>query len=141
MAEGKFTAIYRDFAHAPSKVEATTHAMNQLHEDRELIACFELHTYSSLNRDFIPQYKEALNAANQAVVFFNDHTFAIKKLPKLSKEEVADAFQHPNLQIFTTKNELMSYLEGIDYRHKDLLLMSSGTFDKLNLQEIANFVV
>ncbi|MEZ4884918.1 MAG: Mur ligase family protein [Chitinophagales bacterium] len=141
VAEGDTSSMYRDFAHAPSKVEATTHAMNQLHENRELIACFELHTFSSLNRDFLPQYKRTLNAASQAVVFFEDHTFAIKKLPKLTKEEVAAAFQHPNLQIFTTKNELIAYLKSINYQHKDLLLMSSGTFDKLNLQEIANFVV
>lgn len=141
VAEGERSSIYRDFAHAPSKVGATTHAMNQLHEDRELIACFELHTYSSLNRDFLPQYKATLNAAKHAVVFFNDHTFAIKKLPKLSKEEVAAAFGHPNLQVFTTKNELIAYLESINYIDKDLLLMSSGTFDQLNLQEIANFVV
>lgn len=141
LAEGKSSSIYRDFAHAPSKVQATTHAMNQLHEERELIACFELHTYSSLNRDFLPQYKDTLNAAKHAVVFFNDHTFAIKKLPKLSKEEVAAAFGHPNLQVFTEKNELIAYLNSINYTHKDLLLMSSGTFDQLNLQEIANFVV
>ena len=139
--EGEHSSVYRDFAHAPSKVGATTHAMNQLHEERELIACFELHTYSSLNRDFLPQYKETLHAAKHAVVFFNDHTFAIKKLPKLSKEEVAAAFGHPNLQVFTQKSELIAYLKSINYTDKDLLLMSSGTFDKLNLQEIANFVV
>ncbi|MFK7903788.1 MAG: UDP-N-acetylmuramate--L-alanine ligase [Chitinophagales bacterium] len=141
VAKGVHSSVYRDFAHAPSKVTATTHAMNQLNEDRELIACFELHTYSSLNKDFLPEYKGALNAAKHGVVFFNDHTFAIKKLPKLSKEEVAAAFGHPNLQIFTQKNELIAYLKGINYQHKDLLLMSSGTFDQLNLQEIANFVL
>ncbi len=141
VAEGEHSSVYRDFAHAPSKVEATTHAMNQLHEERELIACFELHTYSSLNRDFLPQYKGTLKAAKHAVVFFNDHTFAIKKLPKLSKKEVSEAFGHPNLQVFTTKNELIAYLKSINYTDKDLLLMSSGTFDQLNLQEIANFVV
>ena len=131
-------SVYKDFAHAPSKVKATTEAMNLISNDRKLLACLELHTYSSLNKDFLPQYKSSLDAADEAIVFFNRHTFEIKKLPLLEKEEVAKYFSHPNLRVFTDNTALTAHLESINYEKTNLLMMSSGNFGGMNLNKMAS---
>lgn len=135
------TAFYRDFAHAPSKVKATVQAMKDMYPNRQLIACLELHTYSSLNIAFLPNYKHTLNAATTALVFFNQHTLAIKNLPFLNPMQIAQFFEHPNLQVFTQKEELEQYLKNNNWQQKNALFMSSGTFDGLNLKDIINFAV
>lgn len=120
--------VYRDFAHAPSKVKATTKAVKNAYPKRTFIACLELHTYSSLNKDFLPQYHQTLEPANEAIVFFNAHTFAIKKLPLLTKQEVGKIFDHPNLTVLTSKEALHQHLKQIDRQHTVCLFMSSGHF-------------
>ncbi len=139
--QNEHCAIFKDFAHAPSKVTATTNAVKEQHAHRQLIACFELHTYSSLNKDFLPQYQNALQAADLAIVFYNQHTFDIKKLPALSTKKVQESFKHPNLQVFTNGDELLNFLKHTNYHNTDLLMMSSGNFGGVNIPEIAKFAL
>ena len=125
---------YRDFAHAPSKVTATTNAVKESYPSRELIACLELHTFSSLNKDFIAEYKNALDAADKALVYFSPKVVAHKRLPNLSKSEVLQAFGAPkNLIIFTNTQELIDNLkENVSPKNTNLLIMSSGNFDGID---------
>lgn len=141
LGENKYTQIYRDFAHAPSKVEATTKAGKELFPDRELIACYELHTYSSLSKDFLPHYAEKLNAADKAVVFYSPHTLEIKKMPAISKEEIKKAFDRDDLEVFTDAAELNDYFKGQNWYKKNLLLMSSGTFGGTDLTQLASEIL
>lgn len=128
LEETEDCAIYKDFAHAPSKVKATTLAVKQRFPNRRLVACLELHTYSSLSKAFLPHYHESLAAADEAIVYYNKHTFEIKRLEMLDQQEVAAAFEHPNLRVITDTNELKDYLKRISLKQTNLLLMSSGNY-------------
>lgn len=138
--ETKGFSVFRDFAHAPSKVEATTKAVKSLFPERNLTACFELHTFSSLNKDFLPQYQNTLNSADRAVVFFNEHTLKMKGLPMLSKEEVKTAFQRADLEVLTEKEAMEDLIKKTEQKNNTLLLMSSGTFNGIANEDIVNFV-
>jgi UDP-N-acetylmuramate: L-alanyl-gamma-D-glutamyl-meso-diaminopimelate ligase len=137
LAKAKTSIAFLDFAHAPSKVKATIDAMHAQYPKRKLVACLELHTFSSLNKGFLPQYKDTMNAADEAVVFFNEHTLAMKKMPPLSIDEVKTFFNHPNLTVFTDNQKLVAYLKERHFKTRNLLLMTSGTFVGLNLKELA----
>ena len=137
MGENKNSIAYRDFAHAPSKVAATTNAMKNLYPERQLIACYELHTYSSLNKDFLPQYKDKLIDADIAVVSYSPKTLEIKKMPAVSPEEIKKAFGREDLQIFTDAASIKEFLMKQNYENSNLLMMSSGTFGGLDLNELA----
>jgi UDP-N-acetylmuramate: L-alanyl-gamma-D-glutamyl-meso-diaminopimelate ligase len=137
LAIAKSSNAFLDFAHAPSKVAATVAAMKAQYKRRKLLACLELHTFSSLNKNFLPLYKDTMNAADEAIVFFNEHTFKMKKMPPLSPDEVKAFFNHPNLQIFTDNQALVAHLEKYSFKSRNLLLMTSGTFNGLNLKELA----
>lgn len=137
---GEKQAVYNDFAHAPSKVMASVKAVAELHPERELVAVMELHTYSSLNKDFVPQYKASLDAAEHAVVFYDPHTLSIKKLPPMDADFIGESFAHKNLQVFTDAEKLKDYLQEQDWINKDLLLMSSGKLGGLDKAEIVTFV-
>jgi len=128
--------VYLDFAHAPSKVKATTKAIKDWYPDTPLVAVFELHTFSSLNKDFIPQYAETLASADKATVFFCEHALKMKKMPPLEDHFVKQAFDHPNLSVFSNSKALESFLSGEDINKINLLLMTSGTFDKLPIKSI-----
>ncbi len=128
--------IYLDFAHAPSKVKATTKAIKDWYPTTPLIAVFELHTYSSLNKAFIPQYANALDGADEAVVFFSEHALKMKKMPSLENMFVHDAFAHPCLSIFSERLDLEEYLKNLDLENINLLLMTSGTFENLPFKKI-----
>ncbi|MFT6338395.1 MAG: UDP-N-acetylmuramate: L-alanyl-gamma-D-glutamyl-meso-diaminopimelate ligase [Saprospiraceae bacterium] len=125
--------IYLDFAHAPSKVKATTDAVKDWYKDAPLIAVFELHTFSSLNAEFLPQYKGALDSANMAFVIFSEHALEMKKMPALDKVFVEECFEHPNIKVFTNSADLRAELNTYDFQESNLLLMSSGTFDGMEL--------
>jgi UDP-N-acetylmuramate: L-alanyl-gamma-D-glutamyl-meso-diaminopimelate ligase len=133
----KNAVAYLDFAHAPSKVKATMHAVKAQFPTRKLLACLELHTYSSLNKAFLPQYAGAMNPADQPVVFFNEHTLAMKKMPPLSIEEVKTFFNNPNLLVFTDNQLLKDFLHRQSFDNQNLLLMTSGTFVGLDLKVLA----
>lgn len=133
--------LFRDFAHAPSKVEATTEAVKRQYPAQKLLAAVELHTYSSLNRAFLDQYKGCLDVADQAVVYFNAHTLAVKRLESITAEDVFMAFDRPNLRVFTDTSELQAYLLA-QREHTDIfLLMSSGTFGGLDFDVIAEQLI
>jgi UDP-N-acetylmuramate: L-alanyl-gamma-D-glutamyl-meso-diaminopimelate ligase len=137
LAIAKSSNAFLDFAHAPSKVAATVAAMKAQYKRRKLLACLELHTFSSLNKNFLPLYQDTMNAADEAIVFFNEHTFKMKKMPPLSPDEVKAFFNHPNLQVFTDNQALVAHLEKQSFKSRNLLLMTSGTFNGLNLKELA----
>ncbi len=125
------TKVYRDFAHAPSKVAATVKAITELHPETPCTAVIELHTFSSLNKAFLPQYKGSLEGAAAKVVFYSPHTLAMKNLPSITAEEVRDFFDDPDILVFTDAEELFTYLHTS--KPPLLLLMSSGNFGNLNI--------
>ena len=126
--------IWRDFAHAPSKVRATTSAVATQYPDRELVALFELHTFSSLNKDFLGNYAETMNKAERALIYFSEHTLKMKKMPMLNKAEVAKSFNHPNLEVFTDPEKLSESLRALNFVNTNLLLMSSGKFGGIDIE-------
>lgn len=124
--------VYRDFAHAPSKVKATINAVKQQFPSRRLIAVLELHTYSSLNEQFMKEYKGAMDNADDCAVFYSSHALELKRMPPLQAGKVKDGFAKDNLQVFTNKVELENWLKGYTFSNVNLLLMSSGNFDGLD---------
>jgi UDP-N-acetylmuramate: L-alanyl-gamma-D-glutamyl-meso-diaminopimelate ligase len=133
--------VYKDFAHAPSKVKATVKAMKEIHPSRDLVAVFELHTYSSLNKKFIHQYKDSLKAAQEAVVYFNPQKVADKNLEPLTEADVRTAFVSKNVTVFTDADALRDFLEKRTWKNKDLLLMSSGNFGGLDIQALTEKIL
>ncbi|NNF74180.1 MAG: peptidoglycan synthetase [Flavobacteriaceae bacterium] len=138
LKETKNSAIYKDFAHSPSKVEATTRAVKDQYPDRTLIACLELHTYSSLNAEFLKEYKGALDAADVAVVFYSPHAVEIKKLQAVTKDQISGAFERDDLIIYTNPDDFKSFVYGLKLRDSVLLMMSSGNYGGLDLNELKN---
>lgn len=132
------TAIYKDFAHSPSKLKATTQAVKKQFPERELIACMELHTFSSLNEDFLKEYNGSMALATEAIVYFNPATIAHKKLKPISEDQVQLAFNSNNIRVYTDSIVLQSYLKSKDWKQKNLLLMSSGNFDGIDFDVLAN---
>ncbi len=128
--------IFRDFAHAPSKVKATLNAVKQQFPHRKLYAVLELHTYSSLNKNFLYQYENALHDADKAVVFYSQHALQLKRLPLLEESDIKTGFGRDDLQVISDKNELQKWLEAQDYYNTNLLLMSSGNYNGLNLDAV-----
>jgi len=129
--------IYRDFAHAPSKVIATIEAVRQQFPARKLIGVLELHTYSSLNKEFMQQYKGALEKTDIAVVFYSKHALQIKGLPELPESYVLEGFDKNGLLVMTDKNALEQWLQAQDYSNTNLVLMSSGNYDGIDLPSFA----
>ena len=136
IAESKTSIAYKDFAHSPSKVEATTKAVKEQYSDRTLVACLELHTYSSLNAEFLKEYKGALDAADVAVVFYSPHAVEIKKLEEVTEAQIANAFERDDLIIYTNPEDFKNFLFSQDFNNKSLLLMSSGNYGGLDFDEV-----
>lgn len=129
--------FYKDFAHSPSKLKATTNAVKQQFSNRYTVACMELHTFSSLTEEFLNEYNGAMNLADEAIVYFNPHTIAHKKLREINAEQVKNAFNRADLKVFTKSNNLTDYLKSIKWNNKVLLMMSSGNFDGIDFNELA----
>ncbi len=140
IAESATSVAYKDFAHSPSKVEATTKAVKEQYNNRTLVACLELHTYSSLNAEFLKEYKGALDAADVAVVFYSPHAVEIKKLDAVTHEQIAKAFERDDLIIYTNPDDFKNYLFSQDFKDKALLLMSSGNYGGLDFDAIKGLV-
>ncbi|HAI41307.1 MAG TPA: peptidoglycan synthetase, partial [Maribacter sp.] len=136
IAEGATSIAYKDFAHSPSKVAATTRAVKEQYPNRKLAACLELHTYSSFNPEFLKEYKGALDAADEAVIFFLPESVAIKKLEAVTADQISEAFQRNDLKIFTDANSFHDYLETQSYKDTTLLLMSSGNYGGFDLNKL-----
>lgn len=129
--------FYKDFAHSPSKLKATTDAVKQQFAGRKIIACMELHTFSSLNEEFLAQYKDSMNLADEAIVYFNPHTIAHKKLKEISPEQVHACFNRKDLKVFTKSADLVDYLTSKNWKNSVLLMMSSGNFDGVDFALLA----
>jgi UDP-N-acetylmuramate: L-alanyl-gamma-D-glutamyl-meso-diaminopimelate ligase len=136
LVENKSTVIFKDFAHSPSKVEATTNAVKEQYGNRKVLACLELHTYSSLNENFLKEYRKALDNADEAVVFYSPHAVEIKQLKEVTKEQIAEAFQRDDLKIFTDPAAFKEYLFSQNLENTALLLMSSGDYGGLDFEEV-----
>lgn len=132
------SVMYKDFAHSPSKLKATTTAFKQQFPQRKLIACMELHTFSSLNANFLSEYKGAMEAADEAFVYFNPHTIEHKKLAPITTEQVRLAFGTNNVQVFTDSQKLMDLLRTMHWNNSNLLLMTSGNFDGVDFVKLAD---
>lgn len=134
---GTTTSVYKDFAHAPSKVEATVSALKEQYPDRTLVACLELHTYSSLNKSFLSQYQDTMTAADMPVVYYNPKNVAHKRMEPLDDQTIREAFGQNNLHVFHDVDEFKSFLMSKDWTDSNLLMMSSGNFDGMNIKELA----
>ena len=140
IAESSETVIYKDFAHSPSKVKATTEAVKKQYAQRDVIACLELHTYSSLNAAFLAEYNGALDKADKAVVFYSPHAVKIKQLDSVSEEQISNAFQRDDLIIFTNPAEFKEFLFSQNLHQSAVVLMSSGNYGGLDFEEVKGLV-
>ena len=140
IAEGKGKVAYKDFAHSPSKVSATTKAVKVQYPDRKLVACLELHTYSSLNAEFLKEYEGALDAADVAVVFYSPDAVKIKQLEEVTYDQIAQSFKREDLIIYTNPQEFKDFLFSYDFNNSALLLMSSGNYGGLNFDEVKRLI-
>jgi UDP-N-acetylmuramate: L-alanyl-gamma-D-glutamyl-meso-diaminopimelate ligase len=140
IAESSETVIYKDFAHSPSKVKATTEAVKKQYAQRDVIACLELHTYSSLNAEFLAEYNGALDKADKAVVFYSPHAVKIKQLDSVSEQQISNSFQRDDLIIFTNPTEFKEFLFSQKLDQSAVVLMSSGNYGGLDFEEIKQLV-
>jgi UDP-N-acetylmuramate: L-alanyl-gamma-D-glutamyl-meso-diaminopimelate ligase len=138
LAENEHTVIYKDFAHSPSKLKATVGAVKQQYPERKLIACIELHTFSSLNRNFLNEYAYTLNQADYAIVFIDDKTLKQKGMQAFTAQEILDAFKSEDIKFFNQPEKIKEYLLTFQLRDVNLLLMSSGNFGGIDLVTLAN---
>ena len=136
VGRGDTVNVYRDFAHAPSKVKATIQAVKMQFPDRKLIAVLELHTYSSLNEQFLSQYHGSLDPADEAAVFYSRHALELKRLPPLPEEKVKAGFGKPGMAVIQDRKDLEKWLMEQSYKNVNLLLMSSGNFDGLVIGDL-----
>lgn len=141
IVEHQSSVIFKDFAHAPSKVKATTNAVKHQYPQRRLLACLELHTYSSLNEIFLSEYANTLTSADEVVVFYSPSALKIKQLKPIFSEQIANAFQHKNLTIYTDPIEFHEFLKTQNYSNTSLLLMSSGNYGGLNFDTLQNLII
>ena len=132
------SVMYKDFAHSPSKLKATTQALQEQFPDRRLIACMELHTFSSLNKDFLSQYEGSMAAADHAYIYYSPETIAHKKLAPISPEDIQAAFNSPNVTVFNDSNKLIETLKKETWENANLLMMSSGNFNGVDFAELVN---
>ncbi|OQX80891.1 MAG: peptidoglycan synthetase [Bacteroidetes bacterium 4484_249] len=141
VAQNQYTVFFKDFAHSPSKLVATTNAVKKQFINRKLVACIELHTYSSLNKKFLSHYKGCLDNADIAMVYFNPHTIKLKKLPPITKEQVKEAFANRGIKVYTNSSRLLNDLLKINWKNKNLLMMSSGNFDGIDFNDLGEKII
>jgi UDP-N-acetylmuramate: L-alanyl-gamma-D-glutamyl-meso-diaminopimelate ligase len=134
------SAVFLDFAHSPSKLKATVTAVREQFPSRKLIACMELHTFSSLNADFLKEYNGCMDAAHEAIVFYDHHVLVHKKMPDLLPEQVKSAFGG-NVTILTDARDFRNYVENLSLHDTNLLLMSSGNFSGIQFRDLANQLI
>ena len=141
IAESANKVAYKDFAHSPSKVSATTKAVKSQYPDRKLVACLELHTYSSLNAEFLKEYQGALDAADVAVVFYSPDAVKIKQLEEVTYDQIANSFERNDLIIYTNPTEFKDFLFNQNLDNSALLLMSSGNYGSLDFEEVKGLMI
>ena len=138
ISSGEGTNIYRDFAHAPSKVKASIDAVKEQFPGRKLAAILELHTFSSLNADFMSEYKGAMGKADYAIVFYSNHALELKRMKPLPEEAVRNGFEKEGLYVITNREKLEDLLKGIEKNNINFLFMSSGTYEGMNILNTLN---
>ncbi|MFC4210339.1 UDP-N-acetylmuramate--L-alanine ligase [Pedobacter lithocola] len=131
------TNVYKDFAHSPSKLKATIDAVKAQFTNRKLVACIELHTFSSLNKDFLKEYAGSMDKADDAIVFIDLKSFEQKRMEPFSELDVQEAFSNKNLKFFNDASQLKAYLLSLNYKNANLLMMSSGNYAGFDLPELA----
>lgn len=141
ISENNDATVFYDFAHSPSKLKATTTAVKNQYKDRQLVAVMELHTFSSLKKDFLPQYKGAMESADKAYVYFDPHTIEHKKLEPITSEQVKDAFGGNNIEVLTDSRVLFEKLRKYEWTNKNLLIMSSGNFSGVDIKKFGREIV
>ncbi|GGF65133.1 UDP-N-acetylmuramate--L-alanine ligase [Wenyingzhuangia marina] len=140
IAEKKSAVIFKDFAHSPSKVQATTTAVKNQYKNRNVLACLELHTYSSLNAEFLKEYEGALDQADKAVVFYSPDAVAIKQLDEVSAQQIKEAFKREDLIIYTNPDDFKKFLFEQNFENSATLLMSSGNYGGLDFEEVKQLI-
>lgn len=135
------TTIYKDFAHSPSKLKATLTAVSEQYPDKQIVACMELHTFSSLTEEFLRQYAGCMNTADIPIVYFNPEAVKHKKLPPISTHKIYESFQNSKLEIFDNSSILKDKILSINSIDTVFLFMSSGNFDKINLADLTNKII
>lgn len=139
--KNKNVEIYKDFAHSPSKLKATVSALKEQYPNRKLIAVMELHTFSSLNAEFLLQYNGCMDMADEAIVYFNPHTIAHKGLAEITKDQVFEAFGRRDIKVFTESKEVVAEIKSHKWENTNLLMMSSGNFDGIVFEELADQLI
>lgn len=135
------TSVFKDFAHSPSKLKATIAAVKEQFPERKLVAVMELHTYSSLNKNFLEEYRGCMNGAEAKVVYFSAHALELKRMENLNAEEVKKYFGSPDVKVFSNSESLSDFLYRQQWENSNLLLMSSGNFDGMDLNLLTTFVL
>lgn len=138
---GESTTIYTDFAHAPSKLEATINAVKKQYPARRLVACIELHTFSSLSKAFLSHYRGTMDKADLPIVYFSPHALALKKLPPITLEDIQAAFNTDGLLVFNDPDALKAHLLDQDWHDSNLLMMSSGNYDGIDLKGLGKSIL
>lgn len=141
LASNDTKAIYTDFAHSPSKLKATIEAVKEQYPNRKLVACMELHTFSSLSKNFLEQYKGCMNKADKALVYYNHHAIELKRLEDLSVELVEKAFDKEGLKVTTDSSEFVQFVRQNAKDNTNILIMSSGNFGGVNVKQLAEELI
>ena len=134
-------AVYKDFAHAPSKLRATIAAMKEQYPNRRLVACMELHTFSSLTAEFLKQYAGTMDRADVPFVYYSQHALQLKKLPDLDPEQVKASFANERVRVFTDSKQMVEELRKMHWQDANLLMMSSGNFDGIDFKQLADELI
>jgi len=131
--------MFKDFAHSPSKLKATTKAVKEQYANRKVVACMELHTFSSLKKEFLPHYKDAMKAADHAIVYFNHEVVKHKKLEPITEQQVFDGF-NGGVTVYTQTADVLNFIHQQDWDNSALLMMSSGNFDGIDYDQLAESI-
>jgi UDP-N-acetylmuramate: L-alanyl-gamma-D-glutamyl-meso-diaminopimelate ligase len=134
--KGENGTLFKDFAHSPSKLKATLGAVKNQFSKRELVACMELHTFSSLRADFLDQYAGTMDLANEAMVYFNPEVVKKKKLDPLTIEQIQNAFGNEKVLVVDSTEDVLSWIRSKEWKDRNLLMMSSGNFDGIDYDQL-----
>lgn len=133
--------VYKDFAHSPSKLKATIAAVREQFPTKHLVACMELHTFSSLTEEFLKQYEGAMHDADEAIVYFSPEAIALKKLPPITAEMIMKSFGKEDLQVYSDSAELLAKILSVNTGNTIFLMMSSGDFNGINVNELGEKII
>ncbi|RRN76743.1 peptidoglycan synthetase, partial [Pseudoxanthomonas sp. SGD-10] len=140
VAERDGVVIFKDFAHSPSKLKATINAVKQQYGDKKLIACMELHTFSSLNKDFLAEYAHSMDGADEAIVFVDEKVLIQKKMPPISENDITQSFLR-EIIFFNNSEKLERFLLNVNAANCNVLFMSSGNFGGIDLVTLSKKIL